>query len=472
MMAFVPGYDSDVFVSYAHIDNEGERAWVTTLVRSLDTEVRQRLGSKDLRIWMDSALDGNRPITPEVMQAIRRSATLLVVMSPSYLRSEWCAKERNAFLAFARDCVTAGRIFIVRCRETEQQSIPPEFGDLKGFKFWTRDREFGVTRPLGAGRRKEQAYYTGIDNLSDKLAQVLKDLRAAQQQGQAPAQPLAGKRVFLARSTDDLEEREEELEGYLTQAGLSVLPEIWYPEDDERAFRAAMQADLARCPVFVQLLGRTPGRKARFADGHRFPILQYEIAHAAGTPILQWRDLADDPALTTDLAHRALLERAQACGFEEFKRRVVETARRKPEMLKSRPANVAVFVNADRDDLAMAREVSELLAREGVESYWPIMEGAPEKIRQDLEENLKACDGLVLVYGGTERSWVRDQLRQGRKVLSRRDRPLAALAIYLGPPPQKKELAVALPQLVTLDGRSGITRQTVREFVEKLTTEA
>ena len=123
-------------------------------------------------------------------------------------------------------------------------------------------------------------------------------------------------------------------------------------------------------------------------------------------------------------------------------------------------------------DLDVARRLSELLAREGVESYWPIVEGSPEKVRHDLEENLKACDGLVLIYGATEPSWVRDQLRQGRKVLSQRERPLAALAIYLGPPPQKKELAVALPQLVTLDGRSGITSQTVRAFVEKLTTEA
>lgn len=49
-MAFVPSYDHDVFVSYAHIDNQGETAWVSTLLRHLDTDLRQRLGTKDLRI--------------------------------------------------------------------------------------------------------------------------------------------------------------------------------------------------------------------------------------------------------------------------------------------------------------------------------------------------------------------------------------------------------------------------------------
>jgi hypothetical protein len=61
-MAFVSDYDHDVFVSYAHLDNQGETAWVSTLVRHLDTDLRQRLGTKDLRIWIDENLDGNRPL--------------------------------------------------------------------------------------------------------------------------------------------------------------------------------------------------------------------------------------------------------------------------------------------------------------------------------------------------------------------------------------------------------------------------
>jgi len=250
---------------------------------------------------------------------------------------------------------------------------------------------------------------------------------------------------------------------------LGILPETWYREDDEEDFRAAMQADLDRCSAYVQLLSRLPGRRARFAGGRRFPVIQHDVAKEVGKPILQWRELTDDPAAVEDEAHRGLLEGARAGGFEGFLRAVVEAARRKAQVPKLRGANVAVFVNADRDDLDLARQLSELLARQGVECYWPIIEGSPEKVRQDLEENLKVCDGLVLVYGASEPSWVRDQLRQGRKILSQRDRQLAALAIYLGPPPQKTELAVALPQLITLDGRAGVPPEMLRQFVERLT---
>jgi hypothetical protein len=465
-MAYVPDYDHDVFVSYAHLDDQGESAWVTNLVRHLDTEVRQRLGTKDLRIWIDHSLDGNHPLTLDIMQAIRRSATLIVITSPSYIASEWCVRERNAFLGFARDCVAAGRIFIVRCRDIDPEAMPPELCDLLGFKFWTQDTDAGgVARPLDL---QERAYGTVVLNLSDRLAQKLKELRAAHVQGTRSSAPAELERIFLARSTDDMETREGELVGYLTQAGLGILPETWYSEDNEHEFRAAMQADLNRCSAFVQLLSRLSGRRARFAGGRRFPVIQYDIARDAGKPILQWRELADDPAAVEDEAHRTLLEGARACGFEEFKRAVVEATRRKAQTPKPRSANVAVFVNADRDDLDMARQLSELLAQQGVECYWPIVEGSPEKVRQDLEENLKACDGLVLIYGASEPSWVRDQLRQGRKILSQRDRALAALAIYLAPPPQKTELAVALPGLITLDGRAGVPPEMLRQFVERL----
>jgi hypothetical protein len=472
-MAYVLGYDHDVFVSYAHLDDQGEAAWVTTLVRHLGTEVRQRLGTGDLRIWIDNELDGNHPLTSEIMQAIRRSATILLIVSPSYIASEWCVRERNTFLDFARDCVPEGRIFIVRCRDIDPQALPPEFGDLIGFKFWTEDTDAGgVTRPLGLTNVKEPAYFAGVINLSDKLAQKLKEIRTARTPGPASSASPAVEHAFLARSTDDMETREAELVSYLTQAGLGILPETWYREDNEQEFRASLQADLHRCQVFVQLLGRLPGRRARFATGRRFPAIQYDIAKEIGKPILQWRELADDPATVEDEAHRTLLDAARTCGFEEFKRTVVETARRKVQTPRPRAANVAVFVNADRADLEIARKLSELLAQQGVECYWPITEGSPEKVRQDLEANLKGCDGLVLIYGASEPSWVRDQLRQGRKILGQRDRPLAGLAIYLGPPPEKLELAVALPELITLDGRAGVTPQMLDQFIERLTPEA
>ena len=59
--AFIPGFKHDIFVSYAHIDDEplagSDEGWVTTLVRKLKTRLAQRLGRSDAySLWMDFEL--------------------------------------------------------------------------------------------------------------------------------------------------------------------------------------------------------------------------------------------------------------------------------------------------------------------------------------------------------------------------------------------------------------------------------
>ncbi len=48
-MAFVPGYQHDVFISYAH---EDDREWVNRLIARLEPAIKQRLGVKP-SIWID-----------------------------------------------------------------------------------------------------------------------------------------------------------------------------------------------------------------------------------------------------------------------------------------------------------------------------------------------------------------------------------------------------------------------------------
>jgi hypothetical protein len=437
-MGFVrEGDHPDVFVSYASLDDEGEARWVTQLVRRLEDELGKGLGSRDVEIWWDRvALRPNQPFPSQILDAARRSATLLVVMSEGYLASGWCARERNAFLNFVRDVVADGRIFIVHYRYTDHKARPAEFRDLLGHKFWTEDPGArGAKRPLGWPDSKEEAYWTKLLDLSTELARKLKELKGDQ--------PTVRKPVFLARSTNDLSDREEELKSYLIQASLGILPETRYPdpEGDEAGFRAAMKADLDRCSGFVQLLSMDGGR--------RFPAIQYDIAREAYThiPILLWRDRAVNPAEIADEDHRALVEGARAGGFEEFKREVVEAARRVPDPAQE-PAPGTVFVNADRDDLGLAREISAWLRTQGVGSYLPIFQGKPAEVRLNSNENLKMCDGLILVYGLAPPIWVQEQLRQRQKI---RERAFSAQALYLAPPPEKTKVG-EFPEVMMLDG--------------------
>ena len=98
----------------------------------------------------------------------------------------------------------------------------------------------------------------------------------------------------------------------------------------------------------------------------------------------------------------------------------------------------------------------------------PLATGSPDDIRTDLEENLLTCDGLLLVYGKTTASWVRSQLRQGRKVISQREQPLSAMAVFEGPPLDKTGLDLKLPNLLQLDCRNGVSSAAIQNFVASL----
>jgi len=58
MPVYVPNYQHDIFVSYAHVDNEpfagAEKGWVTTLISNLKNELGRQLGRADAySLWMD-----------------------------------------------------------------------------------------------------------------------------------------------------------------------------------------------------------------------------------------------------------------------------------------------------------------------------------------------------------------------------------------------------------------------------------
>lgn len=101
-MAFVPGHKYDVFVSYAHVDNlplaGAGTAWVSTLIQNLKVLLARKLGRDLAEIWMDPRLAGNVPLTPAILDSLRETATLLVILSTGYLASEWCQREKNQFL--------------------------------------------------------------------------------------------------------------------------------------------------------------------------------------------------------------------------------------------------------------------------------------------------------------------------------------------------------------------------------------
>ena len=78
-------FEQDVFISYAHIDNqpllEDSKGWVTRFHRILETRLAQLLGAKP-KIWRDEKLQGNDKFGPEILEQFPKVALLVSVLTP------------------------------------------------------------------------------------------------------------------------------------------------------------------------------------------------------------------------------------------------------------------------------------------------------------------------------------------------------------------------------------------------------
>jgi len=471
-MSAIPGYDYDLFVSYAHLDNRafgpGSRGWVDTLVKMLEGEVKAR-GIKEFEAWSDENLAENFPLTPQLMDKIKKSATLLVIMSPCYLQSDWCKREREQFLSLVNDRVAEGCVFVVEARQVSHSNYPGAFSDLVPVVCWVEDPESHTDRPLGMPNPNEEQYYARICRLSYLIKEQLERLknRTASKTFPASALSTGGATVFVARATEDLEDREDELRSYLTQLGITVLPQTRYPQTSAEAFETAMLKDLSQSKFYAQLLSASRGRELDFLPGKRHPCFQHDIAKKAGKTMFLWRDRSLDLDSVKDSDHLSLLESARACGIEEFKRAVADEARKQPPAGRV-SANVMVFVNADRRDRDLAKQIGAELKKKGVDCFYPLDYGTPEEVRKDWEDTLRDCDGVLLIYGSAGADWIRWQLRQSTKIIRLREHPLKGLAVLEGPPPEKSDLGADIPDLITLDCKKGIDLSILQNFAESL----
>jgi hypothetical protein len=191
MAAFLPGYEHDVFVSYAHEEQLGD--WTLMLQedlrKALNFVLLSKLKGKSVEVWIDEILKKNLPLTDQLRTSVDKSALLLIVMSPFYLGSPWCGKEVAWFAAAAgARGKSEGGIFVVHAYPTDRAAWPPVLAELTPFAFFARHPTANEELPLGLiGDEKDKAAYkAALYNLAGQMRQQIDDLLAA---AKAPPPP-------------------------------------------------------------------------------------------------------------------------------------------------------------------------------------------------------------------------------------------------------------------------------------------
>ena len=480
-MSYVPHYKNDIFISYACVDDElspgMHMGWVTTLIECIKTRLSQRLGRSDsYSLWMDHELAKHVNLTPQIMDAIRQTAILIIILSPGYLASDWCKREKNEFLKQIQE--GDSRVFLIKRDVIEDDDRAGEFKDMRGFQFWVPDKQGKPPKILGYPEpdKDDHSYYSLIDEITFELVD---ELRRLKKKNEVPVgatietrqQPI----VYLAEVTDDLEQERTGVKTYLNQFGIDVLPNTWYSQDPVQ-FKHSVERDLEKCVVFVQLLSSYAGKKPPDLP-QGYIHLQYELANTSQKPIpiFQWRSPSLDMASVLDESHRAFLFdglTVRAEGIEDFKRTIKDYILAKPVSAPSKPLSAFVFVNMETADRPLAEKICSLLDRHGIGYSLPLDIGDPTDIRTDFEDNILESDGIIIIYGTSTKIWVRNQLMACKKILSRRDRQLQAFAVFEGPPEEKGSIDFILPSLQFFNFRKSFEDESLEKelvtFIRKL----
>src|SRR5882672_10251126 len=148
-MSYVRNCESDVFISYAHFDNEpmfeGERGWVEVFHQALQVRLRQLLGENP-DVWRDPSLAGNDYLQDTLRSKLLRTALLLSIVTPRYLKSESCLSEIDEFCRGAEQSggirlQDKARLMKVVKTEVPREELPPALQPLLGYKFYSLDPE-------------------------------------------------------------------------------------------------------------------------------------------------------------------------------------------------------------------------------------------------------------------------------------------------------------------------------------------
>jgi hypothetical protein len=445
-----PHFTHHLFLSYAWLDDkplaQKDRGWVTKLQEHLQKQLAVLLGS-DPRIWRDRP---DAPPNPDVAamidQQLREVASMIAVVSPSYVASDWCRWELDQFRRWAEvtNSLTVEqihRIVKVVKEETPEDREPPALRALEPICFFERRPDKKRPVPLELrGDGDDEISRAYLERLLDLAYLVREILRAARvDTGRSGTESPLGQRVsvYLAETTSERETARLQVKRELTARNYSVLPRFPIPHDS--GYVAAVRKEMSEADLAIHIIGFGGIRPENQAS----TVVELQARAAEDLPggrkVSRLYYLPPDATPTTDedrrlldyLRHKApdtgAVELIEGCAIEGFKREVeakLEALRQRREAPATpRAPGEVIYLMCTEDDLAAAQEVAGRLRGQGLKVVLPSFDSDRDERKRRHAEALRTCDGCLLFHRSGDEIWLNERMKDAANVELARSSP-------------------------------------------------
>ena len=491
-------FEKDIFISYAHIDDEalieGEKGWITEFHRALEVRLSQLLGERP-NIWRDSRLDGNHVFSNEIISQFPKVALLVSILTPRYVKSEWCVKEVLEFKKASDQNIgveinNKSRIFKVIKTPVELEQHPKVIQGLLGYDFFKIDKDTNRVKEFSKvfGSENQQLYWSRLDDIAHDIAALLKEMKSSENIHSITKEK--GSKVYLAESSFDKKEHRDSIKRWLMDNNYTVLPNQNLPLVVDE-YTDEVTATMSECELSIHIVGSGYGLVLEGTSDSK-SVIQNKIGSKLSTEKQLKRIIWSPPeTVGSDQRQIDFLENIKVNPeFQEgadylitpledlkfaIKDKMIKKKEKSTENLSPEASSndvitpTQVYLICDEADLEQIIPVEDYLFDRGFEVIIPVFEGKQSELRADHQENMKNCDAVLIYFGAGSDLWVRTKVRDLMKISGYgRTKPLNMKAMLLAEPKTRSKTRYRTQDMEVINMLSGFDKTPLKELSTKI----
>jgi hypothetical protein len=435
-------------------------------------------------------LQGNEVFADTLIERLKKTAILISIISPRYLKSDWCLKELSEFSRFASQTGSLRigdkrRVFKVVKTYVAISEHPLDMQGLLGYEFFQYDqaRERAKEFSPDISPSRDQRYWDKLEDLANEIQQMISYLRNVKSSVTTSSAAPSGKTVYVAETTWDRREERDKIKRELQLHGHQVLPREEIPPIGSE-LRRIVSDNLQQCQLSIHLIGARRGIIPEEED-KSIVELQYDLAQERGDGLQRiiWmpKDLqAQDEDHQEFLNHLRLGLTADKRtdlieeNLEELKTIMLEKLSDKKKAPEVEPDSGAdemrsVYLLCNKQDIDEAATLQDYLCNQGLMAVLPAVEGSDEELIQMQNEWLKICDGVLIYFGRANEIWLQQKQIELLKIFGQgRKKPFLAKGVYISGPQNGSKDRVRAPDALVIKNYGEFSPEPLHPFLTRL----